>query len=86
MTRGIKDAIIIDTNYTTAICTCGYLYTFTSTRELKFKERLHKKFCSKPPPSEDFKEFSSTGTCKKAVKSQRQNVIDNANVDRRFYG
>ena len=86
MTRGIKDAIIIDTNYTTAICTCGYLYTFTSTRELKLKERLHKKFCSKPPPSKDFKEFSSTGRCKKAVKSQRQNVIDNANVDRRFYG
>ena len=78
--------MIIDTNYTTAICTCGYLYTFTSNRELKLKERLHKKFCSKPPLSEDFKEFSSTGRCKKAVKSQRQNVIDNANVDRRFYG
>ena len=73
--------MIIDTNYTTAIFTCGYLYTFTSTRELKLKERLHKKFCSKPQLSED---FSSTGRCKKAVKSQRQNVIDNANVDRRL--
>ena len=85
MTRGIKDIMIIDTNYTTAICTCGYLYTFTN-RELKLKKRLQKKFCSKPPLSEDFKEFRSIGRCKKAVKSQRQNVIDNANVDRRFYG
>ena len=63
----------------------GYLYTFTSNRELKLKERLHKKFCSKPPPSEDFKEFSSIGKCKKVVKSQRQNVIDNANADKKFY-
>ena len=85
MTRGIKDAMIIDTNYTTAICTCGYLYTFTSNRELKLKERLHKKFCNKRPLSENFKEFSSIGRCKKAFKSQRQNVIDNVNVDRRFY-
>ena len=73
MTKRIKGAMIIDTNCTNAICTCGYLYTFTSNRELKFKERLHKKFCSKPPLSEDFKEFSSIGRCKKAIKSQRQN-------------
>ena len=85
MTRGIKDIMIIDTNYMNAICTCGYLHTFTSTRELKLKERLHKKFCSKPPPSEDFKEFSSIGRCKKAVKSQRKDVIDNANTDKKFY-
>ena len=48
--------MIIDTDHTTAICTCGYLYTFTSNRELKLKERLHEKFCNKPPISEDFKE------------------------------
>ena len=85
MTRGIKNTIIIDTNFTNAICTCGHLYTFTSNRELKLKERLHSKFCSKPPPNEKFEEFSSIGRCNRASKSQRQNVIDNANVDKRFY-
>ena len=78
--------MIIDTNYTNAICTCGYLYSFTSNRELKLKERLHKKFCKKPPLSENFKEFSSIGRCKKAVKSQRKDVIDNAMTNRKFYG
>ena len=85
MTLGIKDIIVNETNYTNAMCSCDYLYTFTSDREIKLKERLHKKLCKDPPVSEDFDVVSSTGRGKRAVKSQRQVAIDNAKRNKEFY-
>ena len=31
------------------MCSCGQEYSFTSNKEKKLKERLHKKFCKDPP-------------------------------------
>ena len=84
MTRGKKDIIVTEVDYTNAICSCGHSYTFASDKEMKPKERLHKKFC-KNPPVEEAVVVSSIGRSKRAAMSQRQDAIEDAKEMKKFY-
>ena len=84
MVRGRKDIIVSETNYTNAICSCSYLYTYATDKEMKLKERLHKKFCKDPPVGED-RIVGSFGRGRRSLKAPRQNEIDKAKENKEFY-
>ena len=84
MARGRKDIIVSETNYTNVICSCGHLYTYASDKEMKLKERLHKKFCKDPPAGEDII-VDSFGSSKRSFRAPRQNEIDKAKEKKEFY-